>query len=284
MTDLPKKSRSGPCVYCGDVRRYSVEHVIPRWVRKRVMETGPVQLAARQTGKALRTDETLTLAVTDAVCGQCNGGWMKELGELIMSDAIDAMLGVPVVLTRHRARTLATWAVDRALMFELALREHRKNYLAPKSNLQWLYNHRDGPSPPPGANVYFACLADPEMLPAWSATGRWHPLWNAHKLEDLAPEVRDLEPLGFLSAFSIGHVAFMVFGQDFREPDHLAADGRELARFELPARYGGHVVRVWPDPDELTVWPPRLVLKIADLSNFGDFRDIAVKRRLPKES
>lgn len=264
------KTRTGPCVYCGSVRRYTREDVIPRWVRKRVFRTGEItRRKGGAEGVPVKTDETLTLIVRDAVCGPCNGGWMRILGERVMTDAGEAMAGLHIALTPERARVLATWATDRALMFELALAHERHDVHAPPSNLRWIYEHRNDPEPPPGAQVSMAVLADAMSLPAWHAIGSFHPL----ELEQ--PEA---DPDGSLAAFSIGHVVFLVFLQNFREPDRLTLDGRQLGRFEFPPRYGGYLVPLWPDPDKLTVWPPRFGLTIADLKGFAAWTDIIVSR------
>jgi len=103
VTGRPKKSRVGPCGYCGEVRRYTFEDVIPRWVRKRVFKTGSVtRRKGGADGQPVRTDETLTVRVAN-VCGDCNGGWMKLLGERVMTDASETMRGLKVVMTPERA-------------------------------------------------------------------------------------------------------------------------------------------------------------------------------------
>lgn len=265
----PKRTRSGECVYCGKLGRYSREHVIPVWVRTQVFTTGTSKLLQGDT--QVRSDETLTLTVTDAVCAECNTGWMKRLGERVIPDASHGMAGNVIVLTPARARVLATWAVERALLFELALREHRKPFFAPASNFRWLYEHREDPTPPPGAQVFMAYLdgdAEQKILVAWNATGSW-------------PATDELvEPQGYIASFSIGHLLFSVFGQDFREPDHLARDGGPLGSLELPARYGGYLVPLWPDPDELTTWPPRNALTRDDLHGYAAWRDLTITRRI----
>jgi hypothetical protein len=108
--------------------------VVPRWVRK-VLNTGPVEIRDRQTGGRLRYDQTLTLVVTDAVCMECNGGWLRLLGERVKGDVSEAILGRPVVMTSMRARALATWATERALLFGLAMREARTARFAAEPSL-----------------------------------------------------------------------------------------------------------------------------------------------------
>jgi hypothetical protein len=242
--------RSGPCVFCGLVREYTQEHVIPRWVRK-ILKTGPVEITDRETRDRFRYDQTLTLVVNSAVCRDCNGGWMKRLGERVMPDIGPAIVGDFIALTAGRAQILASWVVERALLFDLAFEEGGgSGKFAPPSCLRWLYARRDDLMPPPGTQVWMAYLDATTKLPAWSVIGSW-----PERLE---------KPDGYLSAFSLGCVVFLVFGQAFRESDHHALDGRPLGQLVLPGRFSGYLVPIWPDPDELVVWPPRLGLSAVD--------------------
>jgi hypothetical protein len=263
MTEAVKQ-RVGPCVFCQREGRFTQEHVIPRWVRK-VLKTGPVEITDRQTGDRFRYDQTLTLVVNDAVCQDCNTGWLRELGESVRPDVTSAILGSPVALTSARARTLATWATERALLSELALREARVAKYAPASCLRWVYAHRDDPTPPPGTQIWMAYLDATTAFPAWSITGTW-------------PEGLQ-QPEGYISTFSLGCVVFLAFGQDFRESDHHAPDGRALGCLELPGRFGGYVVPIWPYTDELIVWPPTFGLSRQDLTEVARLLSVAKVRR-----
>jgi len=254
----------GPCVFCQRERRFTTEHVIPRWVRK-VVNTGPVEITDRQTGDRFRYDQTLTLVVNDAVCVECNGGWLRLLGERVKPDVSSAILGGPVAMTSIGARALATWAAERALLFELALRDAGIAKYAPESCLRWIHTHRDDPTPPPGTQIWMAYLDATTALPAWSITGSW-------------PEGLE-QPEGYISTFSLGCVVFLAFGQDFRESDHHAPDGRALGRLELPGRFGGYVVPIWPDPEELIVWPPAFGLSMDDLTEVANLLSTAKIRR-----
>lgn len=251
------RRRSGTCVFCGEQRSYSREHVIPRWVRKQVFTTGPVTVTRGSSAERIRYDETLTLTVTDAVCRDCNTGWLRQIGDRVASDAGAAMRGEHLVLTAKRAQVLAAWAVERALLFELALKDElAEAWYAPASNLRWLHRNALAPSPPPGAQVFMGYLRAPESLPAWHVTGSY-------------PAGEDKR--GYVVSFSIGHLVLVVFGQDFLEPDLIAPDGDVLGRFELPGHYAGFLVPLWPDPASLVVWPPRRHLDRAELPGFADW-------------
>jgi hypothetical protein len=251
-------------VFCGRIREFTQEHVIPRWVRK-VLHTGPVEITDRLTRDRFRYDQTLTLVVNSAVCDLCNGGWLNLIGERVRPDIRSAIVGSPVAMTASSARVLATWAAERALLFELAMREAGAGGYTPESCLRWLYAHRDDPIPPPGTQVWMAYLDATTALPAWSVIGSW-------------PEGLE-QPEGYTSTFSLGCVVFLAFGQDFRESDHHAPDGRSLGRLELPSRFGGYLVPIWPDPDELIVWPPIYGLSTDDLTQVANLLSVAVVRR-----
>ena len=212
----------------------------------------------------MRFDQTLTLVASDAVCVECNTGWMSTLGGRVIEDVRAAIFGLSIALTPARAQVLATWATERAMLFELALKVAREGWFAPESNLRWIYAHRTDPIPPPACQVWMAYVDATTALPAWSATGSW-------------PDGQE-KPEGYISCFSLGCVVFMVSGQDFREPDHVTFDGRPLARIELPSRYSGYVVPIWPDPNELVVWPPRFGVPSKGLSAFGNLADAVVRR------
>lgn len=267
-------NRSGPCVFCENDRKYTQEHVIPQWVR-RILKTGPVEITDRAKNERLRFDQTLTLVVNGAFCRDCNNGHMKQLGERVKPDVSEMIVGERVVLTPIHSRVLSAWAVERVLLLGLALNEAREakrdvpqtKWVGDKavSSFRWLYAHRDEPTPPPGIQVWIAYRDARANLPAWSVIGTW-------------PESLE-EPDGYLCGFSIGCVMFIVFGQDFGEADNHAPDGRSLGRLELPGRFGGYVVPIWPDPNELVVWPTAFGFSDADLGEIARLFTISTVRR-----
>ncbi len=266
----PPLQRSGRCVFCGNHRPFTREHVIPRWVR-RVLDTGPITISDRQTGERLQYDQTITLVVNAAVCGPCNGGPLKRLGESVKADVSDMILGKPVALTQARATRLGAWVTERVLLLGLARYEVRNDIAIrwvgdrPAASFRWLHEHSDAPSPPPGSQVWIAYLDARTSLPAWSVIGTWP--------ESVEP------PDGYLCAVSIGCFLFIVFGQDFRESDDHAPDGRPLATLGLPGRFGGYLVPIWPDLDELVVWPPAFGFSNDDLGEIARLFTISTVRR-----
>jgi hypothetical protein len=101
-------------------------------------------------------------------------------------------------------------------------------------------------------------------LPAWSVIGTW-------------PESDP--PDGYLCAVSLGCLLFVSFGQDFRESDYKAPDGRSLATLGLPDEFSGRLVPLWPDPQEIVVWPPRLGLADSDLPQIARLFSVSTVRR-----
>jgi hypothetical protein len=257
-------------VFCGNHRRYTQEHVIPQWVRD-ALDTGPITITDRDTGDQLQYDQTLTLVVNAAVCGPCNSGQLNRLGGNVKTDVMDMIFGRTVALTRPRAQRLATWAVERALLLNLARYEARDDSPVswvgdrPATSFRWLHEHADDPIPPPGTQIWVGYLDAMTTLPAWSLIGTW-------------PEGLD-KPDGYLDAVSLGCLLFIAFGQDFRESDHHAPDGRLLATLGLVGRFGGYLVPIWPDPDELVVWPPGFGFSNSDLPEIARLFSISKIRR-----
>ena len=257
-------------MFCGNRRRFTQEHVIPRWVRD-VLKTGPVTIIDHDTGARLQYDETLTLVVNGAVCRQCNQGGLKRLGERVKLDVTGMIRGETVALTRTHATYLATWVTERALLIALARHEARDDVAInwtgdrPAASFRWLHANSDDPAPPPGTQVWLAYLDAMTNLPAWSLMGTW-------------PESLE-EPDGYLCAVSIGCLLFFAFGQNFRESDHRTPDGRSLGHLELPSGFGGYVVPIWPDPDKLIVWPPKFGFSNSDLATIAKLLMTAVVRR-----
>ena len=272
--EVARLGKIGTCVFCGDRREYTQEHVIPRWVR-RTLRTGPIEITDRRTNARLRYDQTLTLASNSAVCRECNSGHMSRLEQRVRRDAGQMIVGEPVALTRPRAQAISAWITERVLLMALATNEIRERRREPpqsrwvgeksRSTFEWLYAHRDEPSPPPGTQVWLAYLDATTRLPAWSLVGTW-------------PEAADT-PDGYLCGFSIGCLLVLAFGQDFRKADHLAPDGRALGRLELPREFAGYLVPTWPEPDELAVWPPRFGLANTDLTEVGRLLTTAIVKR-----
>jgi hypothetical protein len=65
-----------PCAFCGSTGSLSTEHVVPRWLRKAMVISGPVNEYSRAT--YVGAAETLAV-VFHEVCTSCNSGWLSTL-------------------------------------------------------------------------------------------------------------------------------------------------------------------------------------------------------------
>ena len=249
------------CVFCGEEKRATREHIYPDWVRKGIGATGHTRVT-RTKGDARSEGSTtgLTWILRRSICRDCNTGWMAtSLESAVKEYLLPAMLGKPIVLEPAMQRVVATWAVKTALLFQMkAMADRQPRGFAPASNLRWLYDHRDNPEPPPGSHVWLAAV-DAQLGTVDSHVG-WH---NA------TTSTPPLDMELYLVSFSVGYLVFQVFGQDFREPDHHAVTGEPLRDVLLPQPVLTYMRRIWPARTEVITWPPLGRLAWHDLSRFA---------------
>src|SRR5207248_9239509 len=108
------RKASTPCVFCGATSSLSTEHVIPKWVRKALQISEPVQEYRGST--YVGAAETLAI-VFHEVCVRCNSGWMESLetatrpvlGPLLLG----AAPGTSRLLDPDQQAIMATWAVKK---------------------------------------------------------------------------------------------------------------------------------------------------------------------------
>lgn len=68
------------CIFCGEVRKRSNEHVFPKWLQAQLgIENVPMQLVR---GSDKRNPYGYKSHVAGSVCEGCNNGWMSELEQL----------------------------------------------------------------------------------------------------------------------------------------------------------------------------------------------------------
>ncbi len=258
------------CAYCGSETEKTDEHVYAKWMREASYATGQTRMTLGDDPKPKRTYTGLYLALKDGVCRTCNNGWLSRLENRVKPWLAPAIRGEAMALAPETQPAVAAWACGKALLIELAMRQWRKAFYAPESNLRWLYEHRDDPIPPPGSQVWLAHV-DAEFGEANSLTG--------FNKAALAPE-RPADPEVYLATFAVGYLVLQVAGQDFREPDHLSRTGESLMELARPDTLLPFLRSVWPQRDDLVVWPPSHGLRKTDLPRFGNWDDtIYVRRR-----
>jgi hypothetical protein len=122
------------CIFCGQCRAGSDEHVISRWVRERLQVASPVTTLVQPSGEQ-HVDPFWTIKLRGTVCKDCNNGWMHVLEDMV-SPFLGAMLvhDCSVDLDAERQRDLARWAVMKVLLLELAMRQQH-----PRRRPTWGY-------------------------------------------------------------------------------------------------------------------------------------------------
>jgi hypothetical protein len=257
------------CAFCGETRRATREHVYPDWVRQGIWATGPTTIT-RAKGGLRRSQATtgLTWILRHSVCRACNTGWMSRLETALRDYLLPAMRGRPIILTVETQRLVAAWAVEKALLFELkAAEEGGQVVFAPRSNLRWLYEHRDAPTAPPGSQVWIAAVD------ARLGTANAQPGWHTASTS-LPPMDRDF----YAVTFQVGYLVFQVAGQDLGEPVDDPSARQPLAILQRPDWLLPYVNAIWPARSEIVAWPRDARLKVADLRRLASWEDTVAAR------
>lgn len=250
------------CIFCGQTRRATKEHIYPQWVRRGLWATGQSTLTRERNDERRDWSVTgLTWILYRRICASCNGGWMRRsLEDAVRPLLLPAMRGQPIRLKPREQRVVAAWAVKTALLFQMkAIDDRSQPGFAPGSNLRWLYEHRDDPVPPPGSQVWIAYV-DAQFNTAEAHPGRH----NATLLTG---------PVGnqfYAVTFAVGYLVFQVIGQDFGEPfrpDPLAP----LPSIQRPQSLISVLRSIWPERDVDIDWPPLQGLRHSDFRKFASF-------------
>lgn len=90
-----KKSEK-PCVFCGAIGSLSTEHVVPRWLRKKLQ----IRQQVREFSGATYVGAAETLAIVfHEVCTGCNAGWMESRESAVRPALEPLLLGAACRLT-----------------------------------------------------------------------------------------------------------------------------------------------------------------------------------------
>lgn len=112
-----------PCVYCGEVRKLSKEHVVANWVGKilprpgrkhnftrgstdRLMEGGETELKPH----VIRRNGDVGSTGIKRVCEVCNQGWLKTIQDAARPILTPLMLGETPTLTPPEVEIVNQWA------------------------------------------------------------------------------------------------------------------------------------------------------------------------------
>jgi hypothetical protein len=184
-----------------------------------------------------------------AVCGDCNGGWMARLEDGVRPILERMLAGCSSELHAGGQRTLATWALKTAMMFDQASPAAAR--VIPSPYYRALMETGE---PPCGVKAWIASYDQTQETVSYV---------NAAEVTALG-EVDPTERNVFTRSFTIGPAAFQVFGST------------SSALIDLIAAWEGRDVhQLWPTGESF-VWTPRPALDDAGFMRFADsiLRDI----------
>ena len=232
------------CIFCGQRKAGSDEHVISQWVRERLQITSPVTTLVRPSGEQ-HVDPFWTVKLRRTVCEDCNNGWMHEL-----EDNVSPFLGPMLVhersvdLDAEEQRDLARWAVMKVLLLELAMRQQHprrrptRGYGPSEVELAWLYGKDE---PPPRCRVWLGAFDGQNRQPGTTQA----------RLFPVPAEDSTLLP-AHVTTLTIGQVLFQTFSLDF-----VAADQHKVPAFDAhpPEPFAQALTRIWPVEHQIVHWP-----------------------------
>jgi len=228
------------CVFCkASDRKISKEHVWPKWLRK-VIE-GADEGTRSEQGRIIRTRDGETLwhdtwediAINwqvAAPCRPCNEGWMEGIEDETRPILTPLIQHEDAELGPLEKETLARWATLRVMMAQYIDPAERPKAIT-KERYHRFYEVRELP---PNAQIWMARR---------NGEGSW-PL-DAGRRELFIGEERPPKPNAYISAFAVGHVAFVFWGHEV-ENGATVRIGDGMKPYLLP---------IWPEIDPVS-WPP----------------------------
>lgn len=234
------------CVFCGQRKPGSREHVIPRWVRERFDIHSNVEIEINSV--LVRRWPNIFVKLDQTVCADCNSGWMSELEQ-----KVKPFLGPMLVhersvdLDAKQQRDLARWAVIKILLLELSIRQQhpgrrtRLGYTASGPELAWLYVN---PDPPPRSRVWLGAF-DAKGEVTVTTMSKQFGTPGASGQQDPLPS--------HVTTMTVGYVLFQAFTVDY-----VLADAHSVPQFDdkPPAPLDQALPRIWPIEQPVVHWPP----------------------------
>jgi hypothetical protein len=247
-----------PCVFCGEDRKLSREHVFPQWLKNHFPELEQVEADHVRRVVTPTTDDEHTRPgpafdfVSRDVCEACNNGWMSDLENRAQPILAPMLADQPQVLTALDQATLATWATKTMLAMQGVNMGGKRVVGEPR--YRWFERHR---MPLPASHVWLCHYADRTRRPVVVHQ------WGITVAPSGAPPPRPDDPINGLGvAFAIGPVAFWLVAYDVPGGPHTEA-----------ASDDAHVL-IWPALGPDVRWPPPTAVGSED-----ELRELS--RRLP---
>ena len=248
------------CVFCGQTRRLTNEHVWPKWVSECLCER--FGRFMHYTRRVTATDDATTptgtyryLNVTaKAVCRDCNGGWLSGFENQIKPLAAPLIIGEPTValaLAPESQALLAAWAYKMAMLLDVAHPSTSREFFTPSDRLRF----RRTVSAHGFVRVFLGRyeFGDRPAL--------------ARKLHDTVARRRRWE----LATMTAGHLTMQVLSVRSIAPDELVPASR--LGFDLSGLARGMVLPIWPPVPGYVEWPPTRTMSHQDVEDVAGWMD-----------
>jgi hypothetical protein len=229
------------CIFCGESRKSSTEHVIPKWVGTVLLKlpaTGVNPGGRLMTHRFAPAEGNDTPArewesdgpslTTNAVCIQCNNGWLGELEALSAPLVGSLILGEPTDLTTQQQSMIAFWSYKTVLL------------------LQMIRSKMDRPIPARRFRELYELGRPPSDVRVWLGSPSGH-----HAMHETSTEIRlatnQIAVPGFFTALALGRLLILCAGR--------LRTGIEQIRIGHDAN-PRITTEVWPASLRIRRWPP----------------------------
>ncbi|HWI96187.1 MAG TPA: hypothetical protein VNS60_09000 [Solirubrobacterales bacterium] len=233
------------CVFCGSKEnKISKEDVWPLWLRK-VVEGGEGEMFERarihttaqgETVSHLRWPEAPIDWQVSGPCESCNNGWMSQIENEAKPILAPMVQHQEQTLGPIEQETLARWATLRVLMGQHGHPKEKRNAI-PEERYHRFFEAREMPN----CQIWIARR---------NGEGAWPTDYHHRELFiELVGAPEPTAPNAYVTAFAVGHVAFICWGSQFKKGPTVDV-GDNMRPFLLP---------IWPDILPVR-WPPDGVL------------------------
>lgn len=223
------------CIFCGQTRELTKEHVLPAWLRSLWpdISVGGHLTGGRSEGGGEVEYKRNAAPFSDtvrSVCRECNNGWMSEVEGEAKTVLTELVRGQRKVLGPARRKALASWIMKTTMVWQYS---HRPPTLfVPAEDYQWFYDRR---VPPPCVAVWLGRNEETESIARYFCSLR----------EFRGPENSGRAIDAYVATMSIGKLSLLLVGEI----------GTSENRVELVGEWKAYFRRIWP-AFRSVAWPP----------------------------
>jgi hypothetical protein len=220
------------CVFCGTTtEKITKEHVFADWISDLFgREPGGTAELVESDGSIRAFPAVPFQQQVRVVCKPCNEGWMGDL-EVAVKGFLGPMLleGRQTTLSEKQQRKLAAWTVKTALMMDHL---HPNELVVPQAQFAEFYEAK---ARLPGQLVWLAereNIQDDTGCPLLGSVLK-QSVGEFRVSPEVATNAEQWQEEGrniYRITFTVGHVAFQVFGHNFPTGMHVEMPPRDIAR------------------------------------------------------